>query len=1089
MSPPRERSSLGIVTSSLLTASLFLIPLGAAGTEPVRVALVGSHVGEVAGGAVALAEARLSGRKGLDVLDRHNVKRMLQEQQLSVAGLVDASFAMKVGQVCSVDLFALVEQSTDGEETLACIVYDSATGVRLCDESLPSDEIEASADAVVACVDFAARKRSAGLGKLQPLTVIGVRNADLPRSLDTQCQSLAMLLERGLIRSGNIALLERTRLAWLQQEQNLATAPRDKQLLSSILQADLEFSRHADGVRATLIITDAAGHHVHKATSDAKQLDVALLTPLMEGLARSLDTKLDAVHADRPREARRYFREAALRWSYGDMPGAIQSAEAALLLDPDDPDKKILLAEYLFGHGHSESVLVTRPDLRSPARKVIADRLAEYRRIAAIGERAIDLMIVAFRQAAPDSAEALSKYNVRTHLAQGNCSNLFQWLPRVETLDQAHRPEWHRLQSELFEHALQMPRDRLNAWRDLVRETPAAFSGYSSALGSELSHLWTRRPEAEAATAAATEFVNGWLEEFDHLPLGNRPHQSVGNALNDVTGHIALRPEYGSHLKPLLDRLARHPDPVIQVHGRRGLLFASWTVRPALESDVVLQFRPICQDVIQRLAQPDENTRSPTRLALYDFLNQSFIYLSLRDGSPELVAELRDICEPMLARRELHVRLVENWARSNSKCDLDGARVGLAVIDKALELCQSSRYILVGSVDSQLIRPQLVKWRADLLARWPELRKDEGPWHVQTKALLDLAKVREQDALLTHPLVRNDTVYAVILSRSASRGNPDALNVKVVSVPLAGGPPTFLDSIDITATAGGSYEFGRVVTGRCLHDQRLYVATRGGIVEFDLQTNASRMVPASPSFPTQVAQSVASFADRLFAGLEGGYLVSFSPDDDACQMLASSRRKQPQSPLDDREAFDLPNLFADPERERILLHVTNGNVHGGKGEIWEYRPGADQYRRVVEFSHSPGSVSNVQQGRMIVSNGPFVSLALDLATDRRSPASSLPHGLRATPCLAQSVQCAGRIWTTQGQSLTGKLGTVAVDKADEQVVLVDLPPLDKSEIYAGWYVAPVDDHRFLWSNHHRLWLVTPQAATSEAATATEGASH
>jgi len=488
------------------------------------------------------------------------------------------------------------------------------------------------------------------------------------------------------------------------------------------------------------------------------------------------------------------------------------------------------------------------------------------------------------------------------------------------------------------------------------------------------------------------------------------------------------------------------------------------------------------------LAQPDDKPLSPTRLALYDFLHQSLIDLSLRDGTPELVAELRDICEPMLARRELHVRLVENWARSNCKFDLDGVHVGLAVIDKALALFQSSQYILVDSIDSQSIRPQLVTWRADLLARWPELRKDEGPWHVQTKSLLDLAKAREQDALLTHTLVRDDTVYAIILSRDVSRGNPKTSNLKVASVSLAGGPPTFLDSIDIAATAGGSHEFGRVVTGRCLHDRRLYVATRGGIVEFDLRTHAARMVPASASFPTQVAQSITSFAGRLFAGLEGGYLVSFAPDDNVCQVLASSRRKPTQSPLDDREAFDLPNLFADPERERILLRVTYGNVHGGKGEIWEYRPGTEQYRRVLEFIHSPGSVSNVQQGRMIVSNGPYVSVALDLATDRPSSASSLPNGLRVPPCVAESVQCAGRIWTTQSQSLTGKLGTVAVDKADEQVVLVDLPPLDKSEIYAGWYVAPVDNARFLWSNHHRLWLVSPQAATGEAKAAAERAS-
>lgn len=51
---------------------------------------------------------------------------------------------------------------------------------------------------------------------------------------------------------------------------------------------------------------------------------------------------------------------------------------------------------------------------------------------------------------------------------------------------------------------------------------------------------------------------------------------------------------------------------------------------------------------------------------------------------------------------------------------------------------------------------------------------------------------------------------------------------------------------------------------------------------------------------------------------------------------------------------------------------------------------------------------------------------------------------------------------------------MTVEQNDEQILAVDLPTLDKDEIYAGWYVAPLDSKRFLWSNHHRLWLVTPE---------------
>lgn len=1062
--------------------------LGTVHAAVVRVAVVGSHDAEPDRdrGVAALAEAVLSTRDGFEVLERQQIDRVLKEQKLSLAGLVDAATVVKAGKLLAVDLFAQIEQSADGKEALACIVFDSHTGVRLCDESLKTGGVEAIADQVAQCVELAEKKRSAGLLTLQTLSLVGVRNADLPRAIDTQCQSLGMLLERELIRSGNVALLERTRLAWLQQEQNLTAAPDARQLLSSILQADLEFSRHEHGVRATLLVTDTAGRQIHKVSSEARQLDATLLGPLIEGVSRGLNVQQVSAASHRPREARRYFREAQLRLSYRDLPGAIQSAEAALLLDPGDPDKTLLLADYLFRYGRAESVTVRRKDL-PPGQQEIRYPLAEYERVAAIGGRAVDLFLQDFRQMAPDSPETLHKYRLRTFSTQGSCSDFFQSLPPVESFDDVDHSEWRQVQSELFERGLQIPRERLNVWRDLVRANPGAANGFAIALGMELLHLWKQTWDAEQAAGAAGEFVSGWLDDFDRLPPHMRPQESIRNALGDVTGHIALRPDYARHLTMLLDRLAEHPEPLVQLHGRRGRLFASWSARPARESDMILPFRPIRQDVMRRLSAAGEKSDLPTRFALYEFLYQSLICLSLQDGSAEFVTELREICEPMVSRGELHPQLIEEWARGSRKLDRDAARVGLAIIDSALEVSQSPRYVLLNHAPPQSVRPQLQKTRSDLLAHWPELQAGNTSWRIRTKTLLELAPGRWQSSLLTRPLVRGDTVFAVVLNKDVSRGTPRTLNLKLASVPLAGGPVTFLDAIDIETTAGGSDDLKRVVAAACLHDQRLYVATRAGIVEFHLQTKAARLVPASKSFPTQSAQSIASFDGHLYAGLEGGYLVSFQPDEDSCQILVSSRRKQSHSPLDDREAFDLPNLIPDPERKRLLLHLTTGNVNKGAGEIWEFRSGGSQYRRLLQFTHFPGSVSTIQQGRLIISNGPWF-VSLDLATDKPFTASNFPLGPDLNPkrqplhrtFLADSVYCAGYLWSCPGQSLTGKLAVVSIDAADEQVVLVDLPTLDKDEIYAGWYVAPVDDQRFLWSNHHRLWLVAPEPAQGDS---------
>ena len=169
----------------------------------------GTNEAGAVGGVIALAEAKLSTCEGLEVLDRLQIERVLKEQKLSLSGLVDASQAVKVGQILSVDLFVIVEKTADGKEAFGCLIYDANSGLRLWDAALSSDGIEATVDGVVAGVDAAVRKRVAGPQMLRTMSIVGVRNADLPRSVDTVCESLGMLLERELARSGNVGVLER----------------------------------------------------------------------------------------------------------------------------------------------------------------------------------------------------------------------------------------------------------------------------------------------------------------------------------------------------------------------------------------------------------------------------------------------------------------------------------------------------------------------------------------------------------------------------------------------------------------------------------------------------------------------------------------------------------------------------------------------------------------------------------------------------------------------------------------------------------------------------------------------------------------
>src|SRR5437899_1487359 len=89
----------------------------------VRVALVGTGADARAQHIRDLAEVQLSADGQLQLLERPNVERLLAEQHLSLAGLLDASQAVKVGHVLSADMLAIVE-SAPKSQGAGFVIFD-----------------------------------------------------------------------------------------------------------------------------------------------------------------------------------------------------------------------------------------------------------------------------------------------------------------------------------------------------------------------------------------------------------------------------------------------------------------------------------------------------------------------------------------------------------------------------------------------------------------------------------------------------------------------------------------------------------------------------------------------------------------------------------------------------------------------------------------------------------------------------------------------------------------------------------------------------------------------------------------------------
>ena len=289
---------------------------------PTRIALVTAEKGEAVKTLLDLAEAKLTESKALDVLDRQTIDRVLAEQKLTWTGLVAADQALTVGKLLSVELLAVLETSPGSKEPTGLVVFDAKTGVKLWDGALPA-RLNPAVEATVAGVGAAQRKYLLHFKDLRTLCILTIRNEDLPRGLDPLCDSVGMLLERELIASPGVALLERRRLEQVNKERTLPTDAALQQLLASVVVCELEIAKTEDGkgLKATAQLSTAQGKVLAKPTAAAGERNAGKLAQaLLVEVAAALKTEPAGEEGNRTREARRFGARPSSGWTTRSSP-------------------------------------------------------------------------------------------------------------------------------------------------------------------------------------------------------------------------------------------------------------------------------------------------------------------------------------------------------------------------------------------------------------------------------------------------------------------------------------------------------------------------------------------------------------------------------------------------------------------------------------------------------------------------------------------------------------------------------------------------------------------------------------------------
>ena len=930
----RTRAPLFLLLAVVLCAA-------AAAEAGTRVALVSEpDNGEVAN-VLHLAAAKLSQDKETELVDRDSIRRVLQEQRLSLAGQIDPSNVVKAGRLLGVDLFAVVDMITQNnaandvasELAVGLVVFDARTGVRLCDTALSAPGAEPLAALVADNVRLAQRKRlTAGL---PTICLMSVRNADPPRGFDAFCDSVGLLLTRRLAASSNCAVLERQRLDQVNREAELPGALAQKQLAASVVMIELECGRGqtAHGLRATMRLANNRGRALATANVASEAADAdELAAALYDKAAEILKLRPGEVRGDRRNESARFHREAGFCFSHGDREHGLADLEAAYALNPGGLRRELACA--LISCSAAKTNLLY--NLR------MADRGANL---------FLDCAREARSRVKPDSPRAAFTFTTQFHEwdaymrgFNGNTLRDASYLSPAE-MQEAHellRSVYNKFGSfrrdialpALFEAKLHHPDDSTLQGRDLFHDYGfVALAGLWSTEG--LSGLF---PQEWSADWLAN--VKGYLSLIAKLPLGRQSSEEI-----KFTLHALLLSPPTWHKVLLADRkqawslAAASPNPLVRAYGKLSQLNTAEGGEDRIRLAAEHAYRLYLQDC---LLDPAQSATPTERRLIYDAATGYGVFKSLTGE------QMVPFCDFMLGQDDVHAEVVEHAvAWLIAQADNQSARAAAALCDRALTVLKKGQARYFGKESVEQYAKELIKQRGlaqQKAKEGPELEAGESsPAWSQVRQLVDLAGASEGLGWIFRPVVQGEVVYA---AGFGTEGEAGGQFLRLLRIPLDGGGVKKLGSMSVTGVrwegGGCSWSTGwespevRVTRqlsfprAACLDADNYYLGTAKGVFVFPRSGGQPKRIGAADGLPSEEVTALDWLDGKLYIGLgEAGYLVSYDSKKGRCDVLCSARRREHRSPFDNGSPLRISFLLADEARHRLLLLADQS---GGGGD-------------------------------------------------------------------------------------------------------------------------------------------------------------
>ncbi len=1044
----------------------------------VRVALVGPELEGSGVAALGLAEAELSGREGVELLDRATVGRVLREQDLAAGGLVQAEDAIRLGQVLAVDVFIHVEP-IPGQEALGVVGFETAEGIRLLDEVVPGPDVSALAEQVESAVGRALEKWQKPVGQTTAIALLSVRNVDLPKSRNGECDSIGVLLERRLLGSPDVVVVERKRLQSLNIDREIASDRPGGRLLAApvLVELDIEQAGGDGGLRAAAHLSNASGGMLGMVRAGAKSAP-----QLADKIASNIWERLDAgAMSSMPSpqlESVRFFRQARFWKAQGRYELALASAEAAYALDPVHPVMRMLLMNALLSSAGADLVQARPQALAYAARGMAMLRQPSMPPVFTGQEQKKQ-----FTQLSADVDNFFRGFGDR--VGQSRVAHPFT---DEEAADYA---DFCRDWLARSPYALDAPR-AASSW-DLLLFVgePDAFEYF---------------PDYKAAWQVLIGQIKRWCRERLGKEKSAIPPWDLLERLVAIEDGLGVIPDYRARAE-LWTFFEAHGDSLLGWFGRCGRVFDDARQAQDPERMTTPESRALLADLAEAMRRPASEV-PPEALGEVAWMvvrrNGGDIG-TIDDRARRLIGqqlpELADWILVQFAAGHVHERNLQSMRFLLGAADRAGMN-GLR--DVILRRLEPSAAEAVNKVILPNPQQEILTDFRDWLREQIEPGSTAMP-PVANARIDPIDLLKPAGYFLGHAAILGDDAGgAYVISAS---GKPPKLMMQEWSPnsPV----PILLGTVEPHGPhkgEGSTYTVAGVKDAGLGPNHVAVAVADEGIYLFDRSAPTVTALHETTALPVTHPLSVGILDQTLYVGTDDGYLVSFNLNTLTGTVLVASSRKEKRSPFDDGPPVHITAVFPDPDRNRIVFLASVVEAEGDLGMavsrqsgIWEYRPATGAFEQRIPWRHRSGDVrwsEMLDDGTVILGDISGLVLRLDLSSDtldllsrgnpryklgvfvqelipiiesNRSRPIAVPIEERGAKVSPPFLVRDGWLWTAQPR---GRLSMTTYQW--EKLPPFRMPDGQVQDISPNLGMMPIGDHQVLLAERGQLWRMTTE---------------